>query len=156
MTGDIEGALANDPLAPFYKDAIWDRLVYAQNQRAALAADQLGYMGFNTQWTVNNVEIAGATGTIQATEYTVLKFDVASVNNGSPPTTEYVQEHIFTFTSQGGQWTLYSDQLLNVPGPSAPTVEEKAVGPVPTSWARAKNRQDYANRIRRSFQRLRP
>lgn len=33
VTGDIEGALANDPLAPFYKDAIWDRLVYAWNQR---------------------------------------------------------------------------------------------------------------------------
>ncbi len=132
VSGDVEETLENDPLAPFYKDAIWDRLVYAQDQRVALAADQLGYMSFNTQWTVNSVEIAGATGTIKATEYTVLKFDVASVNNGSPPATEYVHEHIFTFTSQGGQWTLVSDQLLNIPGPVAPTVEERAVGPAPT------------------------
>lgn len=131
MTGSIKETLENDPLAPFYKDAIWDRLVYAQNQRAALAANQLGYMSFNTQWTVNNVEIAGTIGTIKETEYTVLKFDIASVNNGSPPTTEYVQEHIFTFTLQGDQWTLVSDQWLNIPGPSVPTAEEKEVGPVP-------------------------
>jgi hypothetical protein len=133
VTGDIKGTLENDPLAPFYRDAIWDRLVYAQNQQAALAAHRLGYMSFNTQWTVNDTELAGVTATVKATEYTVLKFDVANVNHGSPPTTEYVQEHIFTFISREGQWTLVSDQLLNIPGPSVPTAEERAIGPVPSN-----------------------
>lgn len=89
-------------------------------RRAALEAHQIKYTGFQSDLKVKNIQIQGNQATVEATEYTVLQLQVGNGDPLAPKTTEYEQDHRFTFVLENGQWKLSSDQLFNMPGSFPP------------------------------------
>lgn len=107
------------------------------NRKAILAAHDIRYTGFQTDLKVNNIQVQGDRATVDATEHTVLNLQVGGGDPLAPKTTEYYQDRHLTLVLENGQWKLFSNQVLNAPGPQPPEKDvpliDKSVTPMSIS-----------------------
>jgi len=86
------------------------------------------YSDFQTKLTVKETNINKSLAFLTISEYTVLRLYKSDIDPLAPRTTEYVQDHLFTFVSDMNKnWKLYSDKLINMPTPVIPKVGERPI-----------------------------
>jgi hypothetical protein len=118
---NAQEAVLENPLAKSFPTIV--------NRRTAMTDHHQAYTGFQVELTVDQVEVKGRKATLRATEHNILTLSVAD-DPLAPATTEYVQEHSFTFSrGKNKAWVLKSDKLLNIPGSQPAEKDLPAISP---------------------------
>lgn len=129
VNGNVTDALNRNPAATKAKSVLQNRLQKAQERRLLLAARQDGYINFQTRLTVKRIAISDNQAILEATEQTVLGYDLSNDPPDAPKTTESHTEHRFAFALYNGEWHLISDHT-NSPGSQSGSAN-KAIPPLP-------------------------
>jgi hypothetical protein len=112
LVGGWSQARSDEAPSALYAVAIQEDLSEISARRAALLQEGHSYTGFMTTLNVQRSEVRANEATLIASEHTVLSQVVKDVL-GVPPTTEYVQDHVFRFAKRKGTWHLVEDELVN-------------------------------------------
>jgi hypothetical protein len=143
IRGNVEAAVKKSKSARLYEGAMQERLADALARHDALASENSAYTGFRTILSQQQFQAGRGRATLYVREYTVLKLN----SSGGPPTSEYVDEHRFTFALQEGEWRLVSDVLLNLPPAEGPARREMPVYDAPTEMGGQITRADKSREV---------
>ncbi|HEY9656080.1 MAG TPA: hypothetical protein V6C50_11370, partial [Crinalium sp.] len=129
VNGNVTEALNRNPAATKAKSVLQNRLQKAQERQLLLAARKDGYINFQTKLTVKKIAISDNQAILEATEQTVLSYDLSNDPPDAPKTTESHTEHRFTFVLHNGEWHLIADNT-NSPDSQSGSAN-KAIPPLP-------------------------
>jgi hypothetical protein len=126
VNGDEEAAKKRNPKTAKVRDAKFQkRLEKAKEVKAFLKGRKVGFKNFQTKLEIKDIKVEGSTATLNAVEDTAKYYDLSSMASDSPEKSEELIEHRFSFSLQGNQWELVSDEILNAPGSTQGTPKEK-------------------------------